>query len=199
MPPSRAYLSPEQKADDTQRQDIGDALHKDLDTIVAAWPSIQHVAYTMTKGYPSQPPDGAGARLLTQDELDNGVVHLTPVERYANDQRTDHAQQAVEWFAHLKETMGHIRTLASEAARITIHPPADHDGDPGCKVHATLNHYEPADKAGRCRWCYDFYNLEGIDPPADILQARIDGKRITMRMVQASLAKTNRPRRRGRR
>lgn len=188
--------NPQHRATDTQRQQVATGLHNDIDTIIRAWPQIQHAAYTMGRGYPTQPPDGTPPRELTQDELDNGVVTLTLVERLADDHRPDLADKAVDWFVHLTETLAHIHNLASEAAALTWTPKADTQGEPGCIVHAQHGHHEPVHKNLRCRWCYDFWNAEGADPPADLLAARAQGKRITTQMVRAALSK---PRRVGRR
>lgn len=60
-------------------------------------------------------------------------------------------------------------------------------GEPGCSAHAAAGIYEEATKAGRCRWCYDFWLAKRVDPPVEILQARSIGKRITERMVAEAL------------
>lgn len=66
-------------------------------------------------------------------------------------------------------------------------------GEPGCSSHARIDMWVPVEDNGRCRWCYDFWRAEGIDPPAELLKARADGKRITRQMVEEAL----RPRKRG--
>lgn len=184
--------NPEHRATDTQRHEVAKSLHDDIDAIIRAWPQIQHMAYTMGRGYPTQPPDGTPPRQLDQDELDNGTIHLTLIERLAHDNQPDLAQQAIEWFAHLTETLAHIRNLASDAAKLTWTPPSDREGEPGCiNRHAG---YEPVHKNLRCRWCYDFWLAEGIDPPSTLIVARDRGERITQHKVRDALNK-----RRGRR
>lgn len=190
--------NPEHRATDLQRQEVAKGLHDDIDTIIRAWPQIQHMAYTMGRGYPTQPPDTP--HLLTEDELEHGTTPLTPVERLAaTTNGPDLADQAVDWFAHLTETLAHIRTLTSEAAKLTWTPQADTQGEPGCIVHAAHGTFEPVHKNLRCRWCYDFWNAESVDPPGDLLAARAQGKRITTQMVRAALNRRGNMKRLGRR
>lgn len=46
-----------------------------------------------------------------------------------------------------------------------------------------------------CRWCAEFRNAEGTDPPVPLLRARHDGRRITTAMVDAELARAGHRRR----
>lgn len=193
-PTPKRRPQPERRATETQRHEVAEGIHKDIDAIIRAWPQIQHMAYTMGAGYPTQPPAGTAPRQLTQDELDNGTVTLTLVERLADHHGPDLAAQAVEWFAHLTETLGHIRNLASEAAKLTWTPQSDTEGEPGCIVHSQYGTYEPVEYNLRCRWCYDFWRAEGVDPPHDLLKARSEGRRITTQMVRAALNRNNRSR-----
>lgn len=60
---------------------------------------------------------------------------------------------------------------------------------PGCRVHEGYDlGWEPVHASERCRWCYDFQRVQGLDPPMQLLEARSKGRRISEAMVAAALA-----------
>lgn len=71
-------------------------------------------------------------------------------------------------------------------------------GEPGCRPHAQAGRFELAEHGERCRWCYDFWRAEGVDPTKELIVARSMGKRITSKMVSDALA-GRRPGRKARR
>lgn len=92
-----------------------------------------------------------------------------------------------------------------DGARARILAPTDEGAkvDPDCcAVHERHEMgFEPLHRSGRCRWCYDFWQAEGVDPPKPLLEARARGQRITAAMVTDALrhqpkAKSSKKRRR---
>jgi len=80
-----------------------------------------------------------------------------------------------------------IRGLARQAdgARARVMLPDGTALDPEqCEVHKRHGFaFEPPFCRSRCRWCYDFWLAEGVDAPADLLQAKAEGRRISRKMV----------------
>lgn len=82
--------------------------------------------------------------------------------------------------------LGDLRMALSALAH-AFDPDETSPGEPACRSHMAIGVWELAVHNGRCRWCYDFWLAEGVDPPAGLLEARRDGKRITRPMVDLAL------------
>lgn len=73
---------------------------------------------------------------------------------------------------------------AESAARRAL-PPTTTDLDDGCVSCARIRTWSPIHRTRRCRWCSDWaYTHSGQDPPADILRAHHEGRRVTVRLVE---------------
>jgi len=88
-------------------------------------------------------------------------------------------------FSNLLGALGQFRV--ARGALIEAFKGQAGDGDPGCKCHGSIGRFEEVHRAERCRWCYDFWLTEGVDPPAELLKARAAGKRISDAMVREAL------------
>lgn len=74
---------------------------------------------------------------------------------------------------------------AESAGRQALPPPPRPILDDGCRSCARIRTWSPISRSGRCRWCSDWaYAHNGDDPPADILRAHHEGRRITTRIVE---------------
>lgn len=88
----------------------------------------------------------------------------------------------------LREMLKLARQADGARARV-LEPVKEHAPPEGCKTHAGSGMgWEPIHAVGRCRWCYDFWAAEGVDPPASLLRARHEGRRISQAMVAAALS-----------
>ncbi len=119
-----------------------------------------------------------------------GSAVVTPVS--AKDPMLKHTQIVVN---RLENIIGDLRVARGEmiqASRLGDLRPAE----PGCSSCERIGSWVPMVKNSRCRWCYDFWTAEGIDPPLMILNARADGKRITRQLIDE--AKRPKSKRQGR-
>jgi len=72
--------------------------------------------------------------------------------------------------------------------------------DQWCSWHlSTIGVCEARYRGDQCRFCYDFSRLHGMMPPAEILQTRHEGRRVTTAMVADVKAKQRQKRKRARR
>lgn len=60
-------------------------------------------------------------------------------------------------------------------------------GEPGCECHAEIGVFMEVHVGTRCRWCWNFWRVEGTNPPPDLLRMKDRGVRITQRMVAEAL------------
>lgn len=63
-------------------------------------------------------------------------------------------------------------------------PPPTGPGEPGCIVMARFAQWEPVYRSGRCRWVYDWWLFHGADPPDEVVKARIEGRRLTTKLLK---------------
>ena len=111
-------------------------------------------------------------------------------------ERDDPARRAER---RLDELIEAVHVLAGDLDRIRdawLHPLRQRPTvkEPGCRLHARLGAWEPVERDGRCWWCYDWWLAhDRTDPPEPILRARMEGRRITTKLVEEVMAR--RPRR----
>ena len=73
----------------------------------------------------------------------------------------------------------------AESAGHRALPPATNVADDGCVSCSRLSRWSPIFRSRRCRWCaYFSYAHGGEDPPAELLRAHHEGRRISERMVE---------------
>lgn len=53
-----------------------------------------------------------------------------------------------------------------------------------CVSCERIHQVAPVYKARRCRWCYDFYRAQRVDPPTEVLHAHHSGRRIHQRLIR---------------
>jgi hypothetical protein len=67
-------------------------------------------------------------------------------------------------------------------------------GEPCCASHARLKSFEPvnpsAPASGLCRWCYDWWLVHAAWPNTKLLEARIQGRKITTAVMREAGYKT---------
>lgn len=99
------------------------------------------------------------------------------------------------------QAVNQLRHAANTLQRAT----ADDDtsepvGDPGCKCHARLRSWEPvtdlAPNSELCRWCYDFWRTYGFLPPDELVEYRIQGRRMTSKLIDSVIKRNKRAARR---
>lgn len=78
----------------------------------------------------------------------------------------------------------------ADGARVrALEPGKQHVAPDGCRNHAERGMgWESVHANGRCRWCYDFWSVEGVDAPKALLEKRATGRRISESDVDAALA-----------
>lgn len=55
--------------------------------------------------------------------------------------------------------------------------------DDGCISCARLHRWSPIHRTRRCRFCYEYLRAESADPPAALVRAHLEGRRITTSLV----------------
>ena len=117
-----------------------------------------------------EPSRSAGGRGL------NLPHPLTPTDRAHDD-----LQRTLAALARSADDLVHLLGLWRSDRHTDGTPTTDDDW---CRHHlATLTTCEPVYKGGLCRWCYDFGRAQGWLPPAELLDARAQGRKITATMV----------------
>lgn len=151
-----------------------------------------------------RPMEGSKATVVDEDGVPmpdlSDPVGEAVVSMLAGDRRPSTVREDVKL---LNATFAEIRGLArmADGARDRAMLPDDKTLDPECcEVHKRHEFgVEPLHRSGRCRWCYDFWLAEGVDPPLPLLKARAEGRRITQQMVMDSLRHQPKAKRRKRR
>lgn len=101
---------------------------------------------------------------------------------------------------HLEQAAAHLRQAARISAANLLHrieKPPEPDllwcsscsrvKDSQGRHHHEPIHATPPGGSPLCRWCYDFRRGQGVLPPLPIIEARLQGKKITQTMVDRYL------------
>ena len=103
--------------------------------------------------------------------------HGSPVERAAlSTPLADPTGMAVRHMVAQVRAMADAGIFAMQACHRVVNVAVPEDPDDGCVTHARYKRYAPAEKAGRCRWCYerrDDHN--GAGPTREELIAHDEG------------------------
>lgn len=145
---------------------------------------VRRARHGTRDGYPRQSMGGGSGGLAG-----NPVAELVTSDPMSDPIR----RAAVDMKRLLKGAVGDLRVAVGTLAK--AEPPSP-KSTPSCRVHAGVGIYEPAWRGDRCRWCNDFFAVEGVDPPDDLLLAKDRGERITTKMVKEALAALRAPKRR---
>jgi hypothetical protein len=128
-------------------------------------------------------PNGSGGS--------GGVSELTAVEAAVHARTTardEHHDRTVNAVGYLEQAVMSLAALVSQLDRIEARAVViGSTDDDWCVVHRRHGLTEAVYRGHYCRWCYDFRLVERVDPPADLLMQRAEGKRITEAMVRQAL------------
>lgn len=101
--------------------------------------------------------------------------------------RLDHPQPDPLATAHgdLCAKLHDARRLLEEAesAGRQVLPSVIPVGDDGCVSCARIRMWSPIHRTRRCRFCYEYLRSESADPPAALVRAHLEGRRITTSLV----------------
>lgn len=127
-------------------------------------------------------PDAHAPRCSVADILDelHDVVDLID-RRFALLPAKD---AAVFWSGPIVKMVTGVRAAVAALARACPPPPAP--PEPGCSVLERYGAWEPVFATGRGQWSYQLWHEFGADPPGSLVQAHLDGRRITARMIAVS-------------
>lgn len=165
--------------------------------LIAASELLARARREARDGYPTSTMSGPGGPATV---LDDEGVPMAPLndpvgEHVVNDQGNDPVRHhALELARILRGTVNSLRVAVDHLGKATPHSrPAD-DAAPDCCVsHQRFGMWEPVDKDGRCRWCYEWRRVHQADPPEPILRHRAEGRRITSKVIaEASRASRRR-------
>ena len=103
--------------------------------------------------------------------------HGSPVERAAlASPLADPIGMAVRHMLAQVRAAADASIFAMQACYRVVNVAEPADPDDGCVTHARYNRYAPAEKAGRCRWCYERReDHNGAGPTRDELVAHDEG------------------------
>ncbi len=72
--------------------------------------------------------------------------------------------------------------LSARKRLVDASPPVPEKGEPGCRVLARFDRWEPVYRSERCRWVYDWWLEFGEDPPDEVVRAWIAHGKITVQI-----------------
>lgn len=152
------------------------------DELLAARHGHQH-----TDGYPTASL-GGGGRGGTADPT--GRAAAIRIDHPAGDLIGTHVERA---WALIHQAARILEEADSHRAR-ALPPEADaHDDDAEwCLPHLRAGICTPRDKAGRCRWCYEFSRAHGQDPPPELVIKYHDRGRVYDADVRQALTRDRR-------
>jgi hypothetical protein len=159
---------------------------------LSAFDLVQRTRSGSGDGFPRSSGVGGGG----QRSSDYSIVESTVERRLDHGEAGDPVKAFWAMWNDLIEMRKAGRSAVQKLADAT--PPVAAPGDPSCRCCGNLVVYA----LERCRWCYEWHRTEGSDPPASILQARQDGRRITTKLVaeaEAAVALQARQRKKRRR
>lgn len=143
-------------------------------------------------GYRSSVRPMEGSRTSTDDEGEPLPGHSDPTGSAVVTLIEGRASGVRREINVMNGAMLEMLNLARQAdgARVrALDPGKEHPAPDGCRNHAEHDlGWEPVHSSGRCRWCYDFWSVEGVDAPKALLEKRARGRRINESDVDAALA-----------
>ena len=137
--------------------------------------------------------DGLHSPNLNPTRTHGDTDHIGNLVAANLDSRDPIHHQQTTTLRGLTSAIGDLR-LARDTLAKAFQPQDLRPAEPGCANHNRHGHWEPIHTNGRCRWCYDFWLNFGLDAPAQLIQARAEGRRITQPMVDQAIADTKHPR-----
>lgn len=98
----------------------------------------------------------------------------------------DEVAEALEWLNQATDHWAVVFGKYRPDRRLhTVDPTA---AEQWCTHHlATIGKCEPRYRGDECRCCYDFRLAHGVKPPADLLEAKHQGRKWTEQMIRDSL------------
>lgn len=153
---------------------------------------LQLLAAAKRDGFPARSMSDGESRTAYDDKgepmpLVSDPTGETVIAPASNDPMFGHMQSVARGIACALGDARIARAAMIRASQFAESRPAE----PGCSSCARIGSWMAVEDNGRCRWCYDFWLAEGIEPPVELLKARGSGKRITRQMVEESM--TRRP------
>lgn len=180
------------RADADQLADHIADLQEAVEMFIKAQPLLEKAARDLGGEFPSGGDGG------NQEADEDGPVTGSITERRALDGMSDHAQRASDTLAHIKETVGHIKTVRNEVHRCL---PESRSREPvagGCRSCAKLidskgePFFSPIHRGQWCSWCYDFQRMYKCDPPVVLVELHSRGIKISERRIKEELQPTRR-------
>ncbi len=145
------------------------------------------------EGSPSATDDEGEPMPGHSDPTGSAVVTLI-------DGRASGVRKEINVMAGAVNEMLALARQANGAMQRALEPGKEHPVPDGCRNHEAHGlGWQPVHSSGRCRWCYDFWLVEGVDAPKALLDKRDGGRRISEADVDAALAHRHSKRARKRR
>lgn len=138
-------------------------------------------------GFPPANGGGSGGQTKKGGDYGGGVVPalaLAPGEG-----RSEDRQHWDRFLLDLQCGLVYLRRTIDDLVKAT--PAQRHPDRPNltcCRVCSRPNDEPVIYRSERCRWCWEFWRLWGVDAPEPILKLRREGRRITENIIRAELA-----------
>lgn len=152
------------------------------------------VAASRSDGFPRRSGVSEGGPASVLDERGDPMPprsdptgELAVAEMRSNDPIRRHAQGALR---ALVDARNLLRKAKSETIQAFEETDASDEGvgEPRCRPHALADSFVETFRGDRCRWCYDFWRAEGVDPPVELIILRDQKGKVSTRDVQEALA-----------
>lgn len=167
----------DKKANEFQQAEMFGHLRAIVDYLKDTYPDIK-----------KQSEMKAGLRSASLGIMGSGGVS-DPTGNAVAEERPDVADWALDCLTEIDGFYALAKSVQNRVRRL-MPPEASEEGEAGCRSCRRLpKNWSPIHRSERCRWCYDFWLVEKVDPPTELLIARQEGKRITDRMVRESLGR----------
>jgi len=144
-----------------------------------------------------------GSRPATDDDGETLPGHSDPTGATVvaiMDGRSSTVSREVDVLTGALSEVFALVAQADGARARALEPGREHTAPDGCRNHATHGlGWEPVLVKERCRWCYEFWTVQGVDAPAVLLAKRARGGRIYDADIDRALAHRRSKRARARR
>lgn len=170
-----------------------------LNEIAARVPAVLANIDDNLPGYPQAAAAGSGSSAASRDIHSPVLAAILAAEAGTTEPALDAWHELQELDRKLTPILRRYLDLTSRWGYTTGATQAHHaklartTGDDWCTSCLRVHRCSPRERGDLCRWCDDFKRAEGTLPPAELLEARHRGMKITQTMVrQAKVARKGR-------